>query len=40
MLFRSEAPIPHQADGEYLGEATSLRFEHHPDCLTIVLPTA
>lgn len=34
------APIPHQADGEYLGEATSLRFEHHPDCLTIVLPTA
>lgn len=35
----SEAPIPHQADGEYLGEATSLRFEHHPACLTIVVPT-
>ncbi|MEY3361361.1 MAG: hypothetical protein RL531_1080 [Actinomycetota bacterium] len=33
-------PIPHQADGEYLGETTRLRLEHHPACLTIVTPTA
>jgi hypothetical protein len=33
-------PIPHQADGEFLGESTRLRLEHHPKCLTIVVPTA
>ncbi len=33
-------PIPHQVDGEYLGESTRLRLEHHPACLTIVVPTA
>jgi diacylglycerol kinase family enzyme len=30
--------IPYQVDGDYLGEAASLAFEHRPDCLDLVLP--
>lgn len=35
-----EAPggIPHQVDGEYLGEATSLQLSYEPDALRLVLP--
>lgn len=30
--------MPHQVDGDHLGEADVLRFEHHPAALTIVDP--
>ncbi|MEN9594326.1 MAG: hypothetical protein RLY23_809, partial [Actinomycetota bacterium] len=32
--------IEYQADGEFLGEATRLRFTHHPKALNIVMPTS
>lgn len=35
----ADHPVPYQADGEFLGEATRLRFEHHPKALNIVMPT-
>jgi diacylglycerol kinase family enzyme len=31
-------PVPYQVDGDYLGEATSLRFHHEPEVLDLVLP--
>lgn len=30
--------IPYQVDGDYLGEAESLTFEHRPEVLDLVLP--
>lgn len=30
--------MPHQVDGDHLGEADELRFRHHPDALRIVAP--
>jgi diacylglycerol kinase family enzyme len=31
-------PFPYQLDGDYLGEAESLRFRWVPDALALVLP--
>ena len=31
-------PFPHQVDGDYLGEVTSLEVSHRPDCLDVVVP--
>jgi diacylglycerol kinase family enzyme len=31
-------PFPYQVDGDDLGDATSLRFEHHPDIVRLVRP--
>jgi diacylglycerol kinase family enzyme len=30
--------MPYQVDGDHLGEAEELRFLHHPDALTVVIP--
>jgi diacylglycerol kinase family enzyme len=32
-------PVPHQVDGDYLGDADVLEVTHHPDCLRVVAPT-
>lgn len=32
-------PFPYQLDGDFLGHAESLRFEHRPDSLRLVVPT-
>jgi diacylglycerol kinase family enzyme len=31
-------PFPYQVDGDFLGEATDLRFRYEPDALTLVVP--
>ena len=31
-------PFPYQLDGDYLGEATRLHFEHVPNILSLVVP--
>jgi diacylglycerol kinase family enzyme len=31
-------PVPHQLDGDYLGEVDALDFRHEPDALRLVLP--
>ena len=31
-------PLPYQVDGDFLGQIESLRFEHRPDALRLVLP--
>jgi diacylglycerol kinase family enzyme len=33
-------PLPHQVDGEYLGETAEARFRHEPDVLRLVMPGA
>ena len=33
-------PFPYQVDGDHLGDTEHLRFEHHPDALTLVIPPA
>ncbi|CAB4958954.1 unannotated protein [freshwater metagenome] len=38
--IEADIPVPYQADGEFLGEATKLRFTHHPKALNIVMPTS
>jgi diacylglycerol kinase family enzyme len=36
--IESEEPFPYQLDGEYLGEATRLEFQHVPDAVCLVFP--
>jgi len=36
--IRGYGPIPHQMDGEYLGQATELEITHHPHVLSVVMP--
>ncbi|CAB5026644.1 unannotated protein [freshwater metagenome] len=38
--IEAEIPVPYQADGEFLGESTKLRFTHHAKALNIVMPTS
>ena len=35
-----ERPVPHQVDGDYLGEADRLEVTHHPDSLLLLAPPA
>jgi hypothetical protein len=35
-----DAPLPHQVDGDYLGEIDVARFTHEPDVLRLVMPGA
>jgi diacylglycerol kinase family enzyme len=37
-LVTGFGPLPYQVDGDYLGDAETLRFRHEPDALTIVIP--
>ncbi len=32
-------PVPYQVDGDFLGHTETLRFEHRPDALRLVVPT-
>jgi diacylglycerol kinase family enzyme len=40
VTVRGHGPVPYQVDGDYLGEIEKLVFKHHPDALTIVVPTS
>src|SRR5690606_35160835 len=31
-------PVPHQVDGDHLGDAEELDFRHEPDVLDLVIP--
>jgi diacylglycerol kinase family enzyme len=36
----SDRPFPFQLDGDYLGETLELRFEHRPNAVKLVYPSA
>lgn len=36
--IRCYGPVPHQMDGEYLGQASQLVVSHHPEILDVVVP--
>jgi diacylglycerol kinase family enzyme len=38
LRIQAYGPVPHQVDGEYLGEAESISFRHEPEILDLVLP--
>ncbi|NLA36755.1 MAG: hypothetical protein GX868_13885, partial [Actinobacteria bacterium] len=38
LTITADEPVPHQADGDDLGDATLLEFHHHPDSLRVVIP--
>ena len=38
LSFEGHGPVPHQVDGDYLGQADRLEVRHVPDCLDVVLP--
>jgi diacylglycerol kinase family enzyme len=38
LTVQGHGPFPYQVDGDYLGEATELRFKHEPQVLDLVLP--
>jgi hypothetical protein len=31
-------PVPHQVDGDYLGDVEHLQLRHEPDVLRLVIP--
>ncbi len=37
--IEGHGPFPYQVDGDFLGHAESLTFEHRPDALRLVVPT-
>lgn len=38
VIVDSDRPFPYQVDGDYLGETTSLHFEHVPDAVRLAFP--
>ena len=38
VVLRRLTSMPFQVDGDYLGEAESLHFRHHPDAVRLVVP--
>ncbi|MEA3185308.1 MAG: hypothetical protein QOJ74_1785, partial [Ilumatobacteraceae bacterium] len=40
LIVTSARPFPFQLDGDYLGETLELRFEHRPDAVKLVYPSA
>jgi diacylglycerol kinase family enzyme len=38
VVFNRLTSMPFQVDGDYLGEAESLHFRHHPDAVRLVVP--
>jgi len=38
VVFEHATPFPYQLDGDYLGEADRLEFQHVPDALRLVMP--
>lgn len=38
LTITADEPVPYQADGDDLGDATLLEFHHHPDSLQVVIP--
>jgi diacylglycerol kinase family enzyme len=40
LVIEGSEPIPYQVDGDYLGEAETLRFQHVPDAVRLVFPAA
>jgi diacylglycerol kinase family enzyme len=38
VVFHRLTSMPFQVDGDYIGEAESLHFRHHPDAVRLVVP--
>jgi diacylglycerol kinase family enzyme len=40
LTVSSDTPFPFQLDGDYLGETLELRFQHRPNAVKLVMPSA
>jgi diacylglycerol kinase family enzyme len=38
MTVTGYGPFPYQVDGDHLGDAETLEFKHHPNCLDVFIP--